>query len=60
MESGSSSDVQHEYGGDVGENPVLVVPPETGRAVVVQAGLASAAGNPGQVAMEEESGSGVD
>lgn len=60
MESGSNSEIQHEYGGDVGENPVLIVPEASGKAVVVNAGLASASGNPGQVTMEEGSGSGVD
>lgn len=57
MESGSSSDIEHVYGGDVGENPVLVVPEQSGKAVVVQAGLASASGVSNQV---EVTGDGVD
>lgn len=51
------SEVTHEYGGDVGENPVTHTEPV--RHVVVQAGLASASALPGQVEVEENDG-GVD
>jgi len=54
VESGSSSEVEHVYGGDVGEDPTLV------KAVMVQAGLASAVAGSGQPTTEEEPGSGVD
>lgn len=48
------SEVTHEYGGDVGENPVTT--PEPVRHVVVQAGLATASAIPGQVEVEENGG----
>ena len=46
--------IEHEYGGDIGEDPTLV------NAVMAQAGLASAVAGSGQPATEEEPGSGVD
>ena len=54
MESGSSSEVEHVYGGDVGEDPTVA------KSVMVQAGLASAVAGSGQPTMEEEPASGVD
>jgi hypothetical protein len=51
------TEVQHEYGGDVGENPVTTQEPV--RHVVAQAGLASASAIPGQVEVEDPDG-GVD
>lgn len=51
------TEVEHVYGGDVGENPVTM--PEPVRHVVVQAGLASASAVPGQVEVEDTDG-GVD
>ena len=49
----SEPEIEHTYGGDVGENPVQ------GAGVTVQAGLASASAQPQQPAVEETS-SGVD
>lgn len=51
------TEVEHVYGGDVGENPVTRKTPV--RHVVVQAGLASASAVPGQAEVEEPDG-GVD
>ena len=51
------TEVEHVYGGDVGENPVIM--PETVKHVAVQAGLASASAVPGQAEVEEPDG-GVD
>lgn len=48
------TEVEHEYGGDVGENPVVT--PQVTRHVVVQAGLASASAIPGQAEVEENGG----
>jgi hypothetical protein len=45
------TEVQHEYGGDVGENPVTRKEPV--RHVVAQAGLASASAEPAQAEVED-------
>ncbi len=48
------TEVEHVYGGDVGEDPTLP------KSVTVQAGLASAVAGSGQATTEGEPGSGVD
>ena len=50
----SEPEIEHEYGGDVGENPVQ------GVGVTVMAGLASASARPGGVTTGEEPDGGVD
>jgi hypothetical protein len=49
----SEPEIEHVYGGDVGENPVQ------GPGVTAMAGLASASAAPGQAQIEEPDG-GVD